>query len=126
PPRGRDGPRAPLGTPGWRRGSRRPPPPHRRSHGSTHKRGPGCLRATPCHTKSESAVLAPAWPSCRALVGASESVPELPGSTPISCSPLVRAHPEPGLLSSPAITQGHRSYEPLRLLSCPPPGGDSR
>ena len=38
------------------------------------------LHATPCHTGSGTAASAPAWPSRRALVGASESFQELPGS----------------------------------------------
>ena len=51
-----------------------------RSHGSTRRRRPGCPPATLCRTGSETAASAPAWPSRRALVGASESFPELPGS----------------------------------------------
>src|ERR1700730_8554047 len=43
--------------------------------------------------------------------------------TPISFSRLVRAHPEPGPLSSPGITRVHRSYGPLRLLLDPSPEG---
>ena len=47
---------------------------------AAHRRGRGCLHATPCHTGSGTAASAPAWPSRRALVGASESFQELPGS----------------------------------------------
>jgi len=90
---------------------------------SRHRRGPGCLRATPCHTGSGTAASAPAWPSHRALVGASESFQEFARLTPISSPSLVRAHPEPGPLSSTGITRLHRSYGPLRLLSSPPPEG---
>jgi hypothetical protein len=43
--------------------------------------------------------------------------------TPISCSRLVQAHSEPGLLSSPGITRVPRSNEPLRRRSSPAPDG---
>jgi hypothetical protein len=109
-----------------RRCARRSPRPRRaprRSHGSTHTRERGCLHATLCHTGSGTAASAPAWPSRRALVGASESVQGLPGSRQSPCSRLVQAHPEPGLLSSPGITRVPRSYEPLRRLTSPSPDG---
>src|SRR5229473_2679449 len=41
--------------------------------------------------------------------------------TPIPFSRLVRAHPEPGPLSSSGVTRIHRSYGPLRLLFDPSP-----
>ena len=83
--------------------------------------GRGCLLATPCRTRSGTAASAPAWPSHRALVGASESFPELPGSRQSPLLSSLRAHPEPGPLSSPGITRVLRSYGPLRLLSGPLP-----
>src|SRR5712692_4290519 len=43
--------------------------------------------------------------------------------TPIPLPRLVRAHPEPGLLSSPGITRVPRSYEPLRRLPNAAPHG---
>ena len=42
--------------------------------------GEDVFHATPCHRGSGTAASAPAWPSRRALVGASESFQELPGS----------------------------------------------
>ncbi len=65
---------------------------------------------------------APAWPSRRALVGASESFRELPGSRQSPSPRLVQAHPEPGLLPSTGVIRFQRYYEPLRRLSCPPQG----
>lgn len=62
----------------------------------------------------------PAWPSHKALVGASESSRELPGSRQSPSPQLVRTHPEPGLLPSPGVTRVHRYYEPLRRLSSQP------
>jgi hypothetical protein len=62
-----------------------------------------------------------AWPSRRALVGASGSFRELPGSRQSPTPRLVRTHPQPGLLPSPSVTWVHRSYEPLRLLPSPLP-----
>jgi len=78
--------------------------------------GRECLHATPCRTGSGTVASAPAWPSRRALVGASESFPELLGSRQSPPLSSFKRSPEPGLLSSPVITRVHRSYEPLRRL----------
>ena len=112
---------APPRMPRCARRSPRPRRARRRSHGSRHTRARGCLHATPCHTGRGTAASAPAWPSRRAPVGAVRIFSGVTRLTPISSPRLVRAHPEPGLLSSPGITRVHRSYEPLRLLPDPPP-----
>ena len=79
-----------------------------------------CARA---ERTDRAATSAPAWPSRRAPVGASGFFRELLGSRQSPSPRLVRAHPEPGLLSSPGITRVHRSYEPLRRLPNPSPNG---
>src|SRR5229473_1787206 len=66
---------------------------------------------------------APAWPSRRALVGASGSFRELLGSRQSPSPRLVRARPEPGPLPSTGVTQLPRYYGPLRRLPRPSPKG---
>src|SRR5262249_53387207 len=80
------------------------------------RHGRECLHATLCRTGSETDASAPAWPSRRALVGASESFLELPGSRQSPLLGSFKRTPNQGSFPPPVITRVHRSYEPLRRL----------
>src|SRR4029450_11210797 len=77
--------------------------PHR-SHGSTRRRGPGCPPATPCHTGSATPTSPPPCPSRKALVGASESFQELPGSRQSPSLGSFKRTPNQGSFPRPALT----------------------
>jgi hypothetical protein len=92
----------------------RPHRARRRSHGSRRRHGRGGLHATLCHTGSGTAASAPAWPLRRALVGASESVLELPGSRQ---SPLFSARSSTPRTRAPFLP---RYYPSSPVIWAPP------